>query len=87
MKPLFQRSSDDLPLEYDIDDNAFRKYKGSWLLWRSLGRYDGNGGWEPPLSFVEADELPKDKVDFFLAMDDILSKKQKQLTKKKAGRS
>ena len=79
MKPLFVRHGDDLPLEYDIDEDSFHKYKGSWLLWRSLGRYDSNGSFAPPLSFLEADSLPKSKIDFFLAMDDILATKQRQL--------
>lgn len=86
MKPLFVKGGDDLPLVYEIDFDAFQKYKGSWLLWRALGNYDANGNWGAPLSFVEADQLPKDKIDFFLQMDDIVKKKQAQLTKKKANK-
>jgi hypothetical protein len=86
MSPLFKHSGDDLPLVYDIDYDAFLKYKGSWLLWRSLGRRDASGNWEPPLSFVEADQLPKDKIDFFLSMDEVFRKKLAQLSKKKTNR-
>lgn len=87
MKPLFKKSSDDLPLVYDIDPDAFRKYKGKWLLYRSMGCYDGNGNFTPPLSFLEASQLPKEEIDFFLDMDDILARKQRQLDKKKKAKS
>jgi hypothetical protein len=84
MSPLFRtNNSDDLPLVYDIDHDAFLQYRKSWLLWRALGHYDSNGSWVRPLSFVEADELPNEKIRLFLDMDDIFEKKRRQLAKNK----
>ena len=86
MAPLFRKSSDDLPLVYEIDQDSFQKYRGNWLLYRNLGRYDGNGNFVPPVSFLEARQLPKEETDFYFEMDDIMKKKLAQLAKKKANR-
>jgi hypothetical protein len=83
MQPLFKKSGNDLPLVYEIDPDAFHKYKMSWLLYRQLGRYDGNGDFEPPLNFLEARQLPKEEMDFYFQMDEIMRKKIAQLRKQK----
>lgn len=83
MKPLFKASGDDLPLVYEIDPDTFHKFKHNWLLYRQLGCYDGNGNFEPPVSFLEARQLPKEEMDFYFQMDEIMRKKLAQLTKKK----
>ena len=73
---------DDLPAVIDVGLSDFHKYKGDWLLWRALGKFDGNGNWTAPLSFMEALELPKAMLDTFLELDSIFAKMQRQRAKK-----
>jgi hypothetical protein len=58
-------------------------YKDDWLLWRTLGYTDADGMWIAPVSFLEAQSLPKAMLNVFLQLDDILFRMQQQILKKK----
>jgi len=52
-------------------------------LWRNLGHVDSNGAWVAPVSFVEAQQLPGNMLNVFLALDNLTAKMAKQEAKKK----
>jgi hypothetical protein len=60
------------------------------LLWRTLGWYTESGAWVAPVSFVEAQNMPKKMLKTFLTLDDVLSRMERQVIAKKnksAGRT
>lgn len=78
------KQSDDLPHELDIDLDAFHAHRDNWTLWRALGHYSPSGSWVTPVSFLEAQQLPKEALDVYLMLDDLLGRMQRQFNKKKA---
>jgi hypothetical protein len=54
------------------------------LLWRALGSYTESGTWKAPVSFIEAQTLPKEMLDTFFKLDDVISRMEKQYMKKVA---
>lgn len=52
-------------------------------MWRNLGHVDSNGAWVAPVSFVEAQQLPGNMLNVFLALDNLTAKMAKQEAKKK----
>lgn len=78
-----EQKGDDLPYDLGILYEDYRDYKDEWILWRTLGRYDSNGVWVAPVSFLEAELLPKRKLDLFFSLDNIFEIMRKQNAKKK----
>lgn len=76
-----QEPRTDFPVELNIDIRLFRKYKKGWLLWRSSGHVNSSGSFVPPVSFMEARAMPKDELDLYFLLDDLLSIKQRQVNK------
>lgn len=76
--------SSDLPTWTDISPEEFDIYKDDWMLWRALGTYNGSGAWVAPVSFLEAQDLPKRQLDVFFALDDFLDRMYQQKAKQKA---
>ncbi len=72
-----------LPRFFEFSYEEFLRYKDDWLLWRNLGRVDGNGAWIAPVSFVEAQQLPDNMLSVFFALDNMVAKMAKQEAKKK----
>ena len=79
-----EEKGDDLPYELGISYEDFLEYKSEWILWRSLGAYNQDNVWVAPVSFVEAENMPKRKLDAFLILDDLLELMRKQLVRKKS---
>lgn len=48
------------------------------MLYRELGHRNANGGFEPPISLVEAERMPKAKFDVFRTLDHIYGKMELQ---------
>jgi hypothetical protein len=71
-----------VPSAVEFSHEDFLKYRETWLLWRSLGRYDGNGSWVAPLSFPEAIDLPKAMLDVFQELDHFFEQMKKHQAKK-----
>lgn len=67
-----------------MDLNDFHAYRDNWTLWRTLGHFSESGSWVAPVSFIEAQTMPKPMLDVFLTLDDIIGRMQKQYAEKKA---
>lgn len=76
-----QEPRTDFPAELAIDIQLFRKYKKGWLLWRSSGHVDGNGSFVPPVSFIEARQMPEDELNLYFLLDDLLAIRSRQVNK------
>jgi len=76
-----QEPRTDFPVELDLDIKTFRKYKKGWLLWRSSGHVDSSGSFVSPVSFIEARQMPKDELDLYFLLDDLLAIRQRQTNK------
>lgn len=76
---LTQEEQTDFPAYLDLDMQAFRKYKRSWLLWRTCGSFDTHGSFIPPVSFTEAMAMPKDELDTYFELDRLIAIRQKQI--------
>jgi hypothetical protein len=63
--------------------DEFYRYRGDWLLYRSLGHFSDAGAFIPPLSYADAQQMPKRQVEMFMEFDDITDRLQKQMSKKK----
>ena len=61
----------------------FLEYKSIWLLWRNLGHVTEGGSFVPPISFMEADQLPKVMLDVFFELDSWIDKMMRELAKRK----
>jgi len=61
----------------------FLEHRDNWILWRSLG-HEVEGQWVAPVSFKEAQEMPKKMLDTFLTLDNYFGKMSKQWAKKMA---
>lgn len=84
MAPLFRvEQSDDVPGSTEIQLADFLAYRSLWMLYRSMGRYDGNGNWVKPISFVEAARLPKRMISTFLDLDDFFERMKRHNDKKR----
>jgi len=79
---MLKSASDIIPRHLTITIEQFHLHKGNWLLWRNLGHFDQSGSWVAPVSFVEAQSLPKDMLDTFFELDNLVSKTIKQTAKK-----
>lgn len=47
----------------------FTRYKDAWLRYRQIGNFDANGNFMSPISFLEAEQLPKVMMDTFNELD------------------
>jgi hypothetical protein len=72
----------DIPSTVEFSEEGFRKYREAWKRYRSLGHYDGNGNWVPPLSFVEALQLPAEMLAVFQGLDQFLEQMKRHHAKK-----
>lgn len=86
MLPLCQvEEPNGVPNTTDIRMADFLKYRDLWLLYRSVGRYDSNGAWVRPISFLDAARIPKRMMDTFLDMDSFYEHVKRDQEKKKGG--
>jgi len=84
--------TDDLPYILPIEYEQVDKFWDDWMLWRSLGKRNYNGGFEPSVSYLEAvHNIEGDKLQTFLALDSLYGKMErtylKQKNKQKKGSS
>lgn len=63
----------------------FMRYRGDWKLWRALGSRDTEGNWHAPISYLEAQKLPKAMLDIFFILDDYFERMRNKRAKMKAG--
>lgn len=68
---------------FDFTLEEFHQYKGNWLLYRSMGHLNESGAFVSPLSYTEAQGLPKRQVEMFLQFDELADKMIRQINKKK----
>lgn len=84
LEPLLtQETGEDFPSEVDIPLDVFHKLKRKWKLWHATGQYNSNGSFVPAIDFFQARSMPKDEIDFYLIMDNLLAIRQRQEAKKK----
>ena len=67
---------------FDFTMDEFNEHKGNWLLYRSLGHQTDSGVFVSPLSYNEAQAMPKRQVEMFMQLDEIAEKMIRQLSKK-----
>lgn len=77
-----EKKGDDIPYDLGITYLDFIENKDEWILWRTLGHYTDNGAWVPPVSFLEAELMPKRKLDAFFALDNLVELMRKQQRRK-----
>jgi hypothetical protein len=84
-KDLFspKASPDAFPLFFDFTLDEFHEHKGNWLLYRSMGHMSDAGQFVPPISYHEAQAMPKREIEIFMCLDEIAEKTLRQMTKKK----
>jgi hypothetical protein len=78
-------SPDAFPLYFDFTLDEFHEHKGNWLLYRSMGHLSDAGQFIPPISYHEAQAMPKREIEIFMCLDEIAEKTLRQMTKKKTG--
>ena len=67
----------------DFTIEEFHLYKGNWLLYRGMGHTDENGAFISPLTYFEAQQMPKREIEIFMRLDDLASKTIRSQTRKK----
>lgn len=79
-----QEVSNNLPYLLPITYEQVDRFWDDWTLWRSLGKRNFNGGFEPSVSYLEAvHNIENEKLQVFLAMDNLYSKMEQQYIKQK----
>lgn len=68
-------------LEFTMDE--FHQHKGNWLLYRAMGEINANGSFVPPLSYFEAQQMPKRTMQLFMIFDDYADRMLRTINKKK----
>lgn len=82
-----EQVSDDLPEFLNVEYRQVEANWEDWLIWRSIGRRNAHGGFEPSISYVEAIQaIPSERLQVFLELDSLYSKMEKQYLKQTAGR-
>jgi hypothetical protein len=66
-----------VPSTVEFSDAEFLQYREAWTLYRRMGHYDSGGAWVPPISFLEALEMPKAMLNTFQGLDHFLDQMQK----------
>lgn len=53
------------------------------MLYRAMGHFNESGAFVPPLSYLEAQQLPKRTVEMFMHFDEYAEKMLRQINKNK----
>jgi hypothetical protein len=81
-----QKPTDNFPVEIDTTLDNFERFKGKWLRYRRVGSFDANGNFRAPISFLEAEQLPKIMIDTFRELDFLYAIAQRIAAKEKGAK-
>lgn len=81
-----QTPKDTFPSEVDLSLENFEKYKSKWLKYRRAGSRDAAGNFISPISYLEAEQLPKSMMDTFHELNYLYSIAERIAGKEKAGK-